>query len=211
MGKTSTPPGAAPASLTSTEAAGGLREALVQGISKGADQVSQADGFNLNSLIHIPFPPDAQRVANTLRTIGLGNQVDRFELSLNRGAEDAAKSARPIFLSAIRSLTFPDVWGILTGAKDTATQYLKRTSTAQLTMAFRPIMQQSLDKVDATRYYTTRYNQLPLVTSVQTDLNQYATGKAIDGLFTFVARQEADIRENPAARTTALLKKVFGN
>ncbi len=78
-------------------------------------------------------------------------------------------------------------------------------------MAFRSIMQQSLDKVDATRYYTTRYNQLPLVTSVQTDLNQYATGKAIDGLFTLVARQEADIRENPAARTTALLKKVFGN
>ncbi len=215
LGKAAPAPGTAaiPAGLTNTEAAGGLKEALIQGISKGADQASKTDGFNLNRLIRIPFPPDAQRVANTLRTIGLGGQVDKFELSLNRGAEDAAKSAKPIFLSAIRSLTFSDVWGILTGSKDAATQYLKRTTTAQLTTAFKPIMQQSLDKVDATRYYsvlTTRYNQLPLVTPVQTDLNQYATGKAVDGLFTLIAQEEADIRENPVARTTALLKRVFG-
>lgn len=202
-----------PAGVSSTEAASGLKEALIQGISKGADQASKTDGFNLNSLIHIPFPPDAQRVATTLRRIGLGSQVDKFELSLNRGAEDAAKSAKPIFLTAIKSLSFSDVWGILTGSKDAATQYLKRTTTAQLTTAFQPIVQQSLDKVSATQYYTTlttRYNQLPLVTPVQTDLNQYATGKAIDGLFTLIAQQEADIRENPVARTTALLKKVFG-
>ena len=216
LGKTGAATGAAgaiPAGLTNTEAAGGLKEALIQGISKGADQASKTDGFNLNSLIRIPFPPDAQRVATTLRSIGLGSQVDKFELSLNRGAEDAAKSAKPIFLSAIKSLTFSDVWGILTGSKDAATQYLKRTTTAQLTTAFMPIMQQSLDKVDATRYYsalTTRYNQLSLVRPVQTDLNQYATGKAVDGPFTLIAQQEADIRENPVARTTALLKRVFG-
>ncbi|AWM33278.1 DUF4197 domain-containing protein [Hymenobacter nivis] len=202
-----------PAGVSSTEAASGLKEALIQGISKGADLASKTDGFNLNSLIRIPFPPDAQRVATTLRSIGLGSQVDKFELSLNRGAEDAAKSAKPIFLNAIKSLSFSDVWGILTGPKDAATQYLKRTTTTQLTTAFQPIMQQSLDKVDATKYYTgltTRYNQLPLVTPVQTNLNQYATSKAIDGLFTLIAQQEADIRENPVARTTALLKKVFG-
>lgn len=216
LGKTGAATGAAgaiPAGLTNTEAAGGLKEALIQGISKGADQASKTDGFNLNRLIRIPFPPDAQRVATTLRSIGLGSQVDKFELSLNRGAEDAAKSAKPIFLSAIKSLTFSDVWGILTGSKDAATQYLKRTTTARLTTAFMPIMQQSLDKVDATRYYsalTTRYNQLPLARPVQTDLNQYATGKAVDGLFTLIAQQEADIRENPVARTTALLKRVFG-
>lgn len=207
------PTTAAPAGVSSTEAASGLKEALIQGISKGADQASKTDGFNLNSLIHIPFPPDLQRMTTTLRSIGLGSQVDKFELSLNRGAEDAAKSAKPIFLSAIRSLSFSDVWSILTGSKDAATQYLKRTTTTQLTTAFRPIVQQSLDKVAATQYYTsltTRYNQLPLVTPVQTDLNQYATGKAIDGLFTLIAQQEADIRENPVARTTALLKKVFG-
>ncbi|QNE39163.1 DUF4197 domain-containing protein [Hymenobacter sp. NBH84] len=200
-------------SVSQTEAAEGLKQALIQGISKGTDQASQTDGFYLNKLIRIPFPPDAQRVANTLRTIGLGSQVDQFELSLNRGAEDAAKSAKPIFLAAIKSLTFKDVWGILTGQKDAATQYLKRTTTTQLTTAFQPIIQQSLDKVNATRYYTaltTRYNRIPLVTPVQTDLNQYATGKAIDGLFTLVAQEEANIRENPVARTTELLKRVFG-
>jgi hypothetical protein len=199
--------------LTSTEAASGLKEALLQGIGKGADEASQTDGFYLNNLIRIPFPPDAQRVATTLRTIGLGSQVDKFELSLNRSAEDAAKSAKPIFLAAIKSLSFSDVWNILTGQKDAATQYLKRTTSTKLTTAFAPIMQQSLNKVGATRYYTdlaTRYNQFPLVTPVQTDLTQYATGKAIDGLFTLIAQEEANIRENPVARTTELLRRVFG-
>ncbi|MBF9236888.1 DUF4197 domain-containing protein [Hymenobacter sp. BT683] len=199
--------------LANTEAANGLKEALLQGIGKGADQASQTDGFYRNRLIRIPFPPDAQRVATTLRSIGLGSQVDKFELSLNRGAEDAARSAKPIFLSAIKSLTFSDVWNILTGQKDAATQYLKRTTSSQLTSAFAPIMQQSLSKVGATRYYTdlaTTYNQLPLGKPVQTDLTQYATGKAIDGLFTLIAQEEANIRENPVARTTELLRRVFG-
>ncbi|RPD48644.1 DUF4197 domain-containing protein [Hymenobacter sediminis] len=199
--------------ITQDEAARGLKEALTQGISKGADQASKQDGFYLNKLIRIPFPPDAQRVATTLRSIGLGSQVDKFELTLNRGAEDAAKSAKPIFLSAIKSLTFKDVWGILTGEKNAATNYLKRTTTDQLTSAFKPIVQKSLDQVGATRYYTdltTRYNRIPLVRPVQTDLNQYATGKAIDGLFTLIAQEEANIRENPVARGTELLKRVFG-
>ncbi|UOQ51402.1 DUF4197 domain-containing protein [Hymenobacter cellulosivorans] len=200
-------------SVSQNEAAMGLKEALTQGITKGADQASRQDGFYLNRLIRIPFPPDAQRVATSLRAIGLGSQVDKFELSLNRGAEDAAKSAKPIFLSAIKSLTFKDVWGILTGEKDAATNYLKRTTTSQLTTAFKPIIQQSLDKVNATRYYTdltTRYNMIPLVKPVQTDLNQYATDKAIGGLFTLIAQEEANIRENPVARTTELLRRVFG-
>ncbi|MCB2410194.1 DUF4197 domain-containing protein [Hymenobacter lucidus] len=200
-------------SVSQNEAAMGLKEALTQGISKGADQASKQDGFYLNKLIRIPFPPDAQRVATSLRAIGLGSQVDKFELSLNRGAEDAARSAKPIFLSAIKSLTFSDVWGILTGQKDAATNYLKRTTTTQLTTAFKPIIQQSLDKVNATRYYTdltTRYNMIPLVKPVQTDLNQYATDKAIGGLFTLIAQEEANIRENPVARTTELLRRVFG-
>ncbi|MFD2784408.1 DUF4197 domain-containing protein [Hymenobacter rubripertinctus] len=209
----STPTAGSTGSLTQDEAVRGLKEALTMGISKGADQASQTDGFYLNKFIRIPFPADAQRVATTLRSIGLGSQVDKFELTLNRGAEDAAKSAKPIFLSAIKSLTFKDVWGILTGEKDAATNYLKRTTTQQLTTAFQPIMQRSLDQVGATKYYTdltTRYNRIPLVTPVQTDLNQYATGKAIDGLFTLVAQEEANIRENPVARTTTILKRVFG-
>ena len=200
-------------SLSNSEAASGLKEALLQGIGKGADQASQTDGFYLNRLIRIPFPPDAQRVATTLRSIGLGSQVDKFELSLNRGAEDAARSAKPIFISAIKSLTFLDVWNILTGQKDAATQFLKRTTSTQLVSAFSPIMQKSLDQVGATRYYTQlagTYNMLPLVQKVQPDLNQYATGKAVDGLFTLIAQEEANIRENPVARTTELLRRVFG-
>ncbi|WP_201979104.1 DUF4197 domain-containing protein [Hymenobacter rubidus] len=211
---TSTSTGSSIGGLSSTEAASGLKEALLQGIGKGADQASQTDGFYLNRLIRIPFPPDAQRVANTLRSIGLGSQVDKFELSLNRGAEDAARSAKPIFISAIKSLTFSDVWNILTGQKDAATQFLKRTTSTQLVSAFSPIMQKSLDQVGATRYYTqlaTTYNQIPLVQKVQPDLNQYATGKAVDGLFTLIAQEEANIRENPVARTTELLRRVFGS
>jgi hypothetical protein len=211
--RTSTGGGSATSGLSSSEAASGLREALLQGIGKGADQASQTDGFYLNRLIRIPFPPDAQRVATTLRSIGLGSQVDKFELSLNRGAEDAARSAKPIFISAIKSLTFSDVWNILTGQKDAATQFLKRTTSTQLVAAFSPIMQRSLDQVGATRYYTqlaTTYNQLPLTQKVQPDLNQYATGKAVDGLFTLIAQEEANIRENPVARTTELLRRVFG-
>jgi hypothetical protein len=212
-GSVTGPGGKGQGGLTNAEAASGLKEALVQGISKGADQASQTDGFYLNKLIRIPFPPDAQRVANTLRTIGLSGQVDRFELALNRGAEDAAKSAKPIFLSAIKSLTFSDVWNILTGEKNAATQYLQRTTSTQLSAAFKPIIQQSLSKVGATRHYTdltTRYNQIPLVTPVQTDLNQYVADRAIGGLFTLIAQEEANIRENPVARTTELLKRVFG-
>ena len=199
--------------LSRTEVANGLKEALIQGISKGAAQASQTDGFNLNRLIRIPFPPDAQRVATTLRSIGLGSQVDKFELALNRGAEDAAAAAKPIFINAIRQLTFTDVFNILRGEKDAATQFLRRTTTSQLTAAFQPIVQRSLDKVGATRYYTdlsTAYNRIPTVQPVQTDLNRYATDKAIDGLFTLIAQEEANIRENPVARTTALLRKVFG-
>ncbi|GAB3825280.1 DUF4197 domain-containing protein [Hymenobacter jeollabukensis] len=201
-------------SVTQQEAAMGLKEALTQGISKGADQASKQDGFYLNSLIRIPFPPDAQRVATTLRSIGLGSEVDKFELALNRGAEQAAIKAKPIFISAIKSLSFSDVWNILTGQKDAATQYLKRTTTTQLVTAFSPIMQQALDQTSATKYYTglvTRYNQIPLVKKANPNLNEYATGKAVDGLFTLIAQEEANIRENPVARTTELLKKVFGS
>jgi hypothetical protein len=200
--------------LTQSEVNMGLKQALSQGINKGATQAAQTDGFYKNSLIRIPFPPDVKKVENTLRSVGLGSEVDKFILSLNRGAEDAAKSAAPIFLNAIKQLTFSDVWNILRGEKDAATQYLKRTTTSQLTTAFSPIMKQSLDRVNATKYYSelvNRYNKIPVVQKVNPDLESYATQKAIDGLFTLVAQEEANIRENPIARTTELLKRVFGS
>jgi hypothetical protein len=199
--------------LTTAEVAEGLKEALINGISKGSDQVSQLDGYFKNPEIKIPFPPDVKKVENTLRDIGLGSEVDKFIMTLNRGAEDAAKEAKPIFISAIKSMTIDDAWGILKGEQDAATQYLKRTTSAQLKEKFKPAIQNSLSKVNATKYYSdlvTRYNKIPTVEKVNPNLDDYATDKAIDGLFLMIAKEEKNIREDPVARTTDLLKKVFG-
>ncbi len=199
--------------LTTEEVASGLKEALVQGITNGSSQASRKDGYFKNSLIKIPFPPDAIKVANTLRDLGLDRQVDRFIMTLNRGAEDAAKGAKPIFVNAIKQMTIQDAWGILKGENDAATQYLKRTTSKPLYSSFKPVIKNSLEKVRATKYYgdlVKRYNQIPLVEKVNPDLDDYATNMAIDGLFKLVAIEEGKIRKDPVARTTALLKKVFG-
>ncbi|GHA53105.1 DUF4197 domain-containing protein [Pontibacter akesuensis] len=198
--------------LTQGEVASGLKQALEVGINNGAGQASQTNGYFGNPLIKIPFPEDVQRVENTLRQVGLGDQVDKFVLTLNRGAEDAAKSAIPIFVSAIKQMTIQDAWAILRGDRDAATQYLKRTTSDQLYTAFNPIMVKSLEKTNATRYYTdivNQYNKIPLTQKVNPDLDDYATQKAIDGLFVLVAQEEEKIRENPLARTTDLLRRVF--
>lgn len=197
---------------TSAEVAEGLKEALVKGISTGSDIVSQLDGYFKNPEIKIPFPPDVKRVEDKLRQLGLGSEVDKFVLTLNRGAEDAAKEAKPIFITAIRSMTIQDAWGILRGNDDAATQFLKRTTTAQLKEKFKPVIQNSLNKVNATKYYrdiVTRYNQIPLVQKVNPELEDYATDRAIEGLFIMIAKEEKNIRQNPVARTTELLRKVF--
>lgn len=199
--------------LSTAEVADGLKEALIKGISTGSDLVSQLDGYFKNPEIKIPFPPDVKKVEDKLRQIGLGSEVDKFVMQLNRGAEDAAKEAKPIFITAIRSMTIQDAWGILRGENDAATQYLKRTTSDQLKAKFKPVIQNSLQKVNATKYYSdivTRYNQLPLVQKVNPDLDDYATDRAIEGLFLMIAKEEKNIRENPIARTTELLKKVFG-
>jgi len=200
-------------SLTSDQVAKGLKEALVKGVSKGSDQVSQLDGYFKNPKIKIPFPPNVQKVETKLRQIGMGSQVDKFVMTLNRGAEDAAKGAKPIFISAITSMTIADAWNILKGEDDAATSYLKRTTSAQLLTKFRPVMTSSLDKVNATKYYGDvigTYNKIPFVEKVNPDLKEYATQKAVDGLFFMIAKEEKNIREDPVARTTELLKKVFG-
>ncbi len=201
------------APLTTADVAQGLKEVLIKGISNGADLTSQLDGYFKNEAIKILFPPDVKKVEERLRQMGLGNEVDKFVMTLNRGAEDAAKEAKPIFITAIRSMTIEDAWGILKGDQDAATQYLKRTTSAQLKEKFSPVIQASLDKVNATKYYSDlvgTYNKIPFVEKVNPDLNDYASGKAIDGLFVMVAKEEKEIRENPVARTTDLLKRVFG-
>lgn len=209
-----TQPTGASGSLTGTEIASGLKEALRVGISKGSDQASATDGYFKNPLLRIAFPPEAQKVATRLRQIGLGPQVDKFELSLNRAAEDAAKVAKPVFVKAITSMSIGDAVGILRGQEDAATMYLRRTSGQQLVTEFTPIIDSTLAKNNATKYYTdlvTTYNKLPFVQKVNPSLTDYATNKAVDGLFILVAQEEKRIRENPAARATDLLKRVFGS
>jgi hypothetical protein len=199
--------------LSTAEVGRGLKEALVQGVGRGVDLVSQTDGYFKSAEIRIPFPAELKTIEDTLRKVGLGSEVDKFVRTLNRGAEEAAKEAKPVFVAAITSMTIEDAWGILRGEDDAATAYLQKTTTPQLTQQFRPVMQKALDKTSATQYFgdlVQRYNQIPLVQKVNPDLNAYATDLAIQGLFVQIAKEEKNIRENPAARTTDLLKRVFG-
>jgi hypothetical protein len=202
------------ANLSSAEIAEGLKEALTNGVSKGSDIVSQVDGYFKNPEIKIPFPPDAKKAEVKLRQMGMGAEVDKFILTVNRAAEDAANEAKPIFITAIKEMTIQDAAGILKGQPDAATQYLKRTTTTPLKGKFMPVVQNSLNKMEATKYYASlinTYNKIPLVEKMNPNLDEYATDKAIEGLFVMIAKEEKNIRSNPGARTSALLKKVFGS
>ncbi|WP_338766278.1 DUF4197 domain-containing protein [Bernardetia sp. ABR2-2B] len=198
--------------LTKEEIAKALKDALVQGVVKGTGLASKDGGYFNNALIKIPFPKDAEKVATTLRDLGLGSEVDRFVKTLNRGAEEAAKEAAPIFKSAITSMSIQDAYGILKGDKDAATQYLIRATTDQLKAKFKPVVSRNLSKVNATRYYgdlVGRYNKIPFVQNVNPDLDDYATELAIEGLFKLVAEEESNIRSNISARSSELMKRVF--
>ena len=198
--------------LSTAEVGEGLKEALIKGISTGSDLASQLDGYFKNPEIKIPFPPEAKKVEDKLRQLGFDKDVDRFIMTLNRGAEEAAKEAKPIFIAAIKSMTIQDAWGILRGEEDAATQYLKRTTSSQLKEKFMPVIRNALSKVNATKYYgdiVNTYNQIPFVQDVNPNLDEYATDRAMEGLFILIAKEEKAIRQNPAARTTDLLKRVF--
>lgn len=200
-------------SLSSDEVGQGLKQALSIGVKNGATQLSAVNGFFGNAAIKILLPPDAQKLEKTLRGMGMNKQVDDAILAMNRAAEDAAKSAAPIFANAITSMSISDAFGILKGGDTAATAYLRTKTTSPLTVAFKPTIDTSLKKVDATKYWntlTTTYNKIPLVKKVNTDLTAYVTQKALDGMFYQVALEEAKIRTNPAAQVTDLLKKVFG-
>jgi hypothetical protein len=200
-------------SLSSDDIVAGLKEALSQGAKKSADRLSAADGFFKDAAVKILLPPEASKVEKTLRSAGFGKQVDEAILSLNRAAEDAAKSAAPIFLSAVKGMSVQDGVGILKGPDTAATAYLRKSTTAPLTSAFRPVIDTSLQKTGATKYWKVlfeTYNKMPFVSKVNPDLSSYATQKAMDGVFYYVAQEEKNIRQNPAAQVTDLLKKVFG-
>lgn len=198
---------------TSLEIGNGLKQALELGTSKSSDQLSTVNGFFGNAAVKLLFPPEAQKVEKTLRSIGLGKLADNVILSLNRAAEDAAGKAKPIFVSAIKQMTLQDVTNILLGNQDAATQYFRRVTTAQLSASFKPVVQASLNKVGATKYYgdaAAAYNKVPFMTKVNPDISDYVTQKAISGLFVEIAQEELNIRQNLSARTTPLLQKVFG-
>jgi hypothetical protein len=200
--------------LTSDEIIGGLKQALQTGAEKAAARVSVTDGFFGNAVIKILMPPDAKKVEAKMRGLGMGDQVDKAILTMNRGAEDACQKAVPIFADAIRNITIEDGMSLLRGDKDAATQYLKNKTSKALYTAFLPIIRQSLEKVEATKYWSQvfgTYNEIPFVEKVNPDLPDYVTRKALDGLFHHIAEEEARIRADPAARVTDLLKKVFGS
>jgi Protein of unknown function (DUF4197) len=200
--------------LSSDDIVAGLKAALNQGTKKSTDRLSAVDGFFKDAAVKILLPPEAAKVEKTLRSLGFGQQCDDAILSLNRAAEDASKSAAPIFLNAITGMSVQDGVGILKGSDTAATAYLRKSTSVQLTASFKPIIDTSLQKTGATKYWKTlfeTYNKLPTTFhKVNTDLSSYATEKALDGVFYYVAVEEKNIRKNPAAQVTDLLKKVFG-
>lgn len=201
--------------LTEGEAGQGIKEALAQGVTNAVLNLNKTDGFFGSAFYKLLMPPDAQKVVNTLNSLGMGNLVDKAVLAINRGAEDAVGYAKPIFVDAIKEMTIMDALNIVKGQKDAATQYFKGKTTEKLIAAFSPAIKSSLDKVSATKYYgdvINTYNNFPTTfKKVNPDLTSYVVGKAVDALFDQVAKEEANIRANPLARTTDILKKVFAN
>ena len=200
--------------LTEKDAADGIKEALVNGTGESVKLVSIVDGYWGNPEIKIPFPSEAKEMESKLRTIGMGKKVDEFNVSMNRAAEKAANEAKTIFIAAIKVMTVKDAVNIVKGQNNAATMYLKNTTSPELKDKFQPIIKTSLDNVNATKYWSdliTAYNKIPLVKKINPDLPGYVTGKAIDGLFIMIAKEELKIRKDPMARTSELLKKVFGS
>lgn len=195
------------------EAAAGIREALNNGVVKAVTKFNTVDGFFKDAVYKILLPPEAKKIENTLRSIGLNNLVDNAILSINRGAEDAAGYAKPIFADAIRQMTIQDALGLVRNGDTSITHYFRVKTSAQLMSTFKPIIEQSLQRVDATKYYgdlVNRYNNLPTTfNKLNPDLSSYVTEKATAALFDRIRVEEQDIRHNFAARTSALLQKVF--
>lgn len=202
-------------SLSNDDIVSGLKEALTIGARNSASKLSAADGFFANAAIKVLMPPDAKKVETVLRSAGMGKMVDDAILSMNRAAEEASKSAAPIFVNAVKEMSFQDAMGILKGSDTAATGYLRGKTLPALTEAFRPVIETALQKTNATRYWSdliTTYNKLPTTfKKINPDLPGYVTERSLGGLFYQVAQEEQKIRKDPAARVTETLKKVFGS
>lgn len=190
----------------------GLREALDFGIDKQVTKLTQVDGFYKNELVKILLPQELQKVDQTLRDIGLSNLADEGLKILNRAAEDAVKEATPIFVDAVKGITFNDAKNILLGPDNAATNYLEGRTQTALYAKFNPVIQNSFAKVGADQIWTniiTTYNSIPLVNQVNPDLTDYVTNEALKGVYTMISVEEKNIREKVSSRTTDLLRKVF--
>lgn len=198
--------------MGNTEIASGLKEALNNGITKEVTKLTAMDGFYKNQAVKILLPAELQKVDKGLRDIGLGSLADEGIKLLNRAAEDAVKEATPIFVDAVKNMTFTDAKNILLGNNNSATMYLQSSTTQALYGKFNPVIQKSLSKVGADKAWKniiTKYNAIPLTADVNPDLNDYVTNKALEGVFKMIAVEEQDIRTNLNARTSDLLKRVF--
>ena len=205
-------PGAA--ALSTKDIAAGLREALKIGSEKVVKQVGALDGFNTDPDIHIPLPGALRDVQSTLKKFGMSGLADDLELRLNRGAEAAAPEAKKLFFQAISDMTLEDARKILDGPEDAATRYFQGKMSSPLTKRMTPIVDESLSDVGAIASYDKmmgQYQAIPFVPDVKADLTAYVVEKALDGIFYYIAKEEAEIRKNPAARTTELLQRVFGS
>ena len=202
------------AGLSTNTIAAGLKEALKVGARNTVQQTSKTGGYSSNPAIRIPLPDRLKGMANALRKVGLGGQVDAFETKLNRAAETAAVEAAPVFMDAIKDMTIADARRLLRGSDTAATDYFRRNTYDTLTKRYTPIVQDRMNEVGAVRLFETlqnRYNQLPLMSDMDYQIEDYVVSEALDGLFTVLANEEKRIREDPAARTTELLKRVFSN
>lgn len=203
--------------LTNDEVIKGLKEALTIGIQNGANLASVTDGFFKNDIIKLPFPQDAIKIKEKALELGLDNQVNKIELTLNRAAEEASKKAAPIFVDAIKNMSIADGFSILKGGDNAATNFLKKNTTDKLVAAFSPVVKNAIETVKLTEYWNpvaSKYNLVAKLTGkpeINPDLNEYVTTKGIDGLFYMVEQEEKKIRKDPVAQVTDLLKKVFGS
>jgi len=204
-------PGGLPG-LTEQDMAAGLRQALDFGIDKQVSKLTAQDGFYKNELVKILLPQELQKVDQALRDIGLGSLADEGIKALNRAAEDAVKEATPIFVSAVKDITFADAKNILLGANNAATQYLEGRTSNALYAKFKPVIESSFGRVGADQIWENvinKYNSIPFVNKVNPDLTDYVTSEALSGVYTMIAVEEQEIRTKVGSRTTDLLRRVF--
>ncbi len=200
--------------ITEAEAGDGVKGALNQGIEKAVASLNKTDGFFGSQFYKILLPPEVQKVEGKIRSIGLGGELDKAILQINRGAEDAVGAAKPIFIDAVKSMSVTDAINLIQGGDGSVTRFFREKTNTSLVTAFTPVVKSSLNKTQATQYYgdiINGYNKIPFnKNKLNPDLTSYVVGKAIDALFDQVLKEESAIRKDPVSRTTDILKKAFG-